>query len=248
MRFYSPETLKRVEVDEKGIAEALASGLVPSVSEVLSILDKGEHLLKWKIKNCLNFYERTGDREGAESYQDTTSADYGTVCHGLAEAYLENKEPEVEYTQSHVKTIEPFKRWVDDNVQELVFSEKFFADGELGYGGTADMLLKLKDGTLLLGDLKVKKESKNFPLKPNIEYLYQLSAYRAHFKKEYGDMEIGNLLLVSPFTYGFSKAVPIPRIDPFIYYGQDWTDSFQAAFRLWVETKTYTKNLHKVTR
>jgi hypothetical protein len=230
MRLYSPESLERVVVDNQNVAEHLRMGLVPSVTEILGIINEGEHLTRWMIKQSLHYYEQTGDLNIALEYRNTQSADFGTVCHALAEQHLTGIECEEEYTPLHVKTVLPFTKWADANIDSLVFTEKFFADGELGYGGTADMLVKLKDGRQVLADLKFKKHSKAYPMKPSTNYKYQLSAYRNHFKKEFGDMDTMNFLCSSPFG-----VIKTPTLIIFDYKNRDWTEGFECAKKLWWE-------------
>lgn len=262
MRFYRANTCERIEFDDKETAKALKEGYVPSVSTILGIIHK-EFLEKWIIKNCLNHYKISGNLEKAKAFRDNSSAEFGTCCHSILEGYSQGngfevlsetrlKETEsgdleevniivgvkganwtVECTQDHITAVTPALDWVDKNVDEFIFVEKQFADGELGYGGTADMLLILKTGEFLLGDLKCKKNSWKFPIHPSVEYKYQLSAYRNHFKKEYGDMMIGNLLIASPF--GANQSPYYPFIKPEIYGHKDWTEGFNAAYRLWIE-------------
>ena len=234
MRLYSPETLGRTEVTQDEVADYLKLGLVPSVTEILAIIYEGEHLTRWMIKQSLAYYQHTGDLDASLNYRNTQSADFGTICHDLCESYLTGKECEAEYSPIHMKAIGPFKQWADENIGEVIFTEKFFADGELGYGGTADMLIKLKDGRLVLGDLKFKKETAAYPLKASLKYKYQLSAYRNHFKKEYGDMETMNLLCRSTFV-----GLKTPRLEPVFYGNEDFTDGFECAKKIWWEK--YTK-------
>jgi hypothetical protein len=232
MRLYDPITLKRVEVDENNVGISLREGLVPSVTEILDLLNEGPHLTKWQIKNSLEYYEKTGDIIAAIDFRDETSANFGTVCHNLVEAYLQGETYDGEYLPEHVKAIEPMYKWVDENVDSTLFCEKFFADPELGYGGTSDFLVKLKDGELLLGDLKVKKHSAKFPMKATQKYKYQLTAYRNHFRKEFGEMQIGNFLCASPLNkYWNGKPILLPKI----YSHKDWSQSFEAVKRLWYE-------------
>ena len=99
-----------------------------------------------------------------------------------------------------------------------------------GDGGTADMLVRLKNGGLLLCDVKCKKNSERYPMRPSIGYKYQLSAYRRHFTKQYGAMGIANLLLASPFGYNATPCLTVCD-----YGDQDWFPGFEAAQRLWRE-------------
>lgn len=231
MRLYSPETLERTVAEHYEVPKYLREGLVPSVTEILAIINEGEHLTNWMIKQSLHYYEQTGDLQQALSYRNTQSADFGSVCHALAEQHLTGIECEEQYTGLHLKTVEKFCRWADENIDSVKFTEKFFADSQLGYGGTADMLIVLKDGRQMLADLKFKKHSKAYPMTPSIGYKYQLSAYRNHFKKEFGEMGLMNLLSSSPFGN-----IKTPTLIVFDYgYDRDWTEGFECAKKLWWE-------------
>lgn len=227
MRFYNPENCSREECDD--VASALQRGLVPSVTTILSVIHY-PHLETWRIRQSLERFKRTGDILDARSYRNDAGAQFGTICHALLEAHLLGIKCEVPHDRSHQQTIQPLLRWLHKNAAEVIFSESMFADAHLGYGGTADMLLKLNDGRLLLADLKCKKHSQKFPMRPDIIYRYQLSAYRKHFARHYGEMAIGNFLLASPF--GTS---PQPCLRFCDYRNEDWMPGFHAAHRLWRE-------------
>jgi len=231
MRLYCPETCERLEVREDWeVWAALEKGFVPSVTEILDIINEGEYLMKWYIKNCVEHYIKNGDKAEALAYKDTTSADFGSICHNLAEAYVQNLPFTCEYTDKHLKMVQPYFEWVDENVDSAIFCEEFFADATLGYGGTADQLLRLKNGELLLADLKFKKNSFKFPMKATVKNKYQLSAYRNHFQPIFGKMRICNFILASPFGWDRN-----PKIKVYDYGYDDWTSGFEAAKYLWYE-------------
>ncbi|MDQ3813667.1 MAG: hypothetical protein M3347_06915 [Armatimonadota bacterium] len=227
MRFYDPHTCSRIEME--GALVALSQGLVPSVTTILSII-RSPHLEEWLIRRALDYYRRTGDYEGALEYEDTRAADFGTVCHALLESYLTGTPCQEPHDRRHRQALQPLLAWIDRNATEVLFCEACFADVELGYGGTADLLLRLKTGRPLLCDLKTKKHSQRFPMQPDISYKYQLSAYRRYFQKVYGEMHIANLLLASPFGYDAT-----PRLIVCDYGAEDWTTGFTPAHRLWLE-------------
>lgn len=232
MRFYrahkaSPGGFKRLEC--KNVATALRWGYVPSVTTILSIIRAG-YLDDYLIRQSLEHFSAFQDFKAALAYRDNKAADFGTVCHALMEAHLTGRECALEHGYLHHQTCEPLWRWLDEHVQEVLFCEQQFVDNELGYGGTADLLALMKDGRQMLLDLKTKRNSPHFPLQPDAGCKYQLSAYRHHFQKHYGPMGIGNLFLASPFGY-----LPQPKIAYFDYGDSDWTDSFEAAHRLWLE-------------
>jgi len=227
MRFYNPANCEREDCDD--VSVALRRGLVPSVTSILSVI-RYEHLETWYIKKSLERYCATGDMAEAVAYRDTTAADFGTACHSLVEAHLTGNACTVGHDRRHQAAVEPLLRWLDRNVAEVVLCEAPFADSVLCYGGTADMLLRLTGGRLLLADVKCKKHSRKYPMQPDICYKYQLSAYRHHFSQYYGEMSIANFLLASPFGW-----TPQPYLLVCDYGSEDWMDGFNAALRLWME-------------
>jgi hypothetical protein len=232
VRFYkahkgSPGGFKRWET--KSAAQALKWGYVPSVTTILSVIRAG-YVDEYLIRQCLEHYEAFHDFKAAVSYRDDKAADFGTVCHALVEARLSGKECAVEHDHRHQQTCEPLWCWIDENIEQVLFTECQFADNALGYGGTSDLLALMKDGRQMLLDLKTKRNSPKFPLGPDMGCKYQLSAYRKHFQKLYGPMGIGNLFLASPFGY-----LPQPRLAVFDYGDSDWMDGFEAAHKLWRE-------------
>lgn len=235
LRFYDTNTITKVEVEDSsdGVEKAYAAGLVPSVTTVLGVFHP-EYIINWNIRNSIKHYMKCGDVETAVNYRDRTSSDFGSVCHNLLEYYLSDEGiPEgISYDdayQLHLKTVVPLFKWVDLHVEEVIFTEESFADKELGYAGTADMLILMKDGTQMLLDLKCKKHRKEYPMTPSLSYLYQLSAYRNHFKKKYGDMEIGNVLIAAPVGNGTKT----PRLRYYPYIGKDWSEGFNTSYKLW---------------
>lgn len=242
LRFYNCSNKERVNVKTPaGIKKALKSGLVPSVSTILSAI-RSPYLESWLMRQGMDYFIETGDYEGAFGFGEGESAAFGTQCHELLERQYGPGEVRLgeEDWQNydifpHLHAIEPVIHWFNENVEEVILSEKFFADGKLGYGGTTDMLVRLKskgiykhDGLYML-DFKCKKQWKTVPLKPTMSYKYQLAAYRKHFEKEYGIMGTMNLLFASPFG---SK--PEPELAVFDYGLVDYFDGFLSAQKLWL--------------
>jgi len=224
---YDLETLKKYDVDN--VMASMANGMVPSVTSILSII-RQEHLEHWFIRKCVERYIQTGEFAASVEYRDTSSAQFGTTAHSLIQAHLMSTACQTLHDESHVRAVQPLFKWIDQNVAEVLFCEQPFANKELGYGGTADFLFRLNDGRLLLGDAKFKKRSSKFEMLPDILYKYQLSAYRQHFRREYGDMDIANFLLASPLG---SAKYPLLRL--YNYGENDWTAGFTAAQRLWID-------------
>lgn len=229
IRLYSCETYQRREVTSpEELKDAIKEGYVPSVTEIVKLIEETDYLTNWMIKESIQHYMKNGSKENAIKYRNTESSEFGTTCHELCECYLNGTTFDGKYDERHVDSVGPFKKWADEYVEKPIFTESFFANSVLMYGGTADMLLKMKNGDTLLADLKFKKNSKFFPLKPSYTYKVQLSAYRAHFKIEHGKMKTANLLLSSPF--GTNKA-PFLKVCDYGY--EDHIHVFEVAKQLW---------------
>jgi hypothetical protein len=232
VRFYkadkkSPGGVKRREF--KHAATALKWGYLPSVTTILGVI-RTPYIEEYIVRNCLDHYQAYEDYRAALSYRDNEAADFGTVCHALLESHLKGTPCNLESNHLHHQTCGPLWRWIEENIEQVLFCEERFADNELGYSGTADLLVLLRDGRQMLLDLKTKKNSPKYPMEPDMGCRYQLSAYLKHFEKSYGKMGIANLFLASPFGY-----LPEPRLS-FVDYGEgDFFDGFEAAHKLWKE-------------
>jgi len=85
-------------------------------------------------------------------------ADTGTDMHEMLEKYVKkcilenNGVPMLEITDD--KKLGKFINWSIDNVEKFMFSEKNVYSTELWVGGQFDVIMKLKDGKICLGDFK----------------------------------------------------------------------------------------------
>lgn len=241
--YYDPVTQKLVhDVTEADVA--LERGLVPSVTTILSIIHH-EHVEKWKRKNALLHLQETEDLDAAILYEDKSASGFGSICHALVAKAIYGHPlddgMEKEITELHVQCAQPAIDWVNRNCKHIVFSEKSFVDGTLGFAGTMDVLALMNDNSLLLFDFKWKKHSKKYPMKSCAEYRYQLSAYRRAAANLLGidwrEIKTGNLLLASGNNKWFEK----PFLDPWMYEFTDWYHSFEAAKLLWTEQQHLNK-------
>lgn len=165
--------------------------LLPSVTNVISIKAKPA-LENYKIEQALmaaitlprlneepedKFMERVIVDMGEHSRK---AAAFGTRIHKYSESLTGDLDPELE------PYIADYRRWSDENVEEVLFSERTLVNEKVGYAGTADRLVRLKDGRTALKDLKTqqiktrtlktKGEVKNDPVFYDT-WEYQLVAY-----------------------------------------------------------------------
>lgn len=227
MQLYNLATCEQQDCDN--VVLALKSGFVPSVTSILSII-RQEHLELCLIRKSIERYQQTSDLAEACEYRDTRESDFKTVCHALMEAHLLATPCHASYDDRHQRAVQPLFKWIDKNVAEVILCRRSFANEALGYGGMADLLFRLNDSRLLLASVDYKRNGKYFPMTSDRTCRYELSAHRKMFEPRYGEMDIANFLLASPFRPAWS---PLLRVNDF--GKRDWFDGFNAARHLWLE-------------
>jgi hypothetical protein len=145
-------------------ADARRMLLYPSVTSILSILDKPQ-LTNWKIEQAimasltlpkeegetLETYARRVVKDSKES--TTKAAEHGTRMHEQAENILMGRAVcKDEYLQPYIET---FKKWADENVEKTYWCEKALVGA--GYAGRCDAYVKLKWIGDAIIDLKNRK-------------------------------------------------------------------------------------------
>ena len=241
MHFYFPNgTLFSTEKElpdtrpSDAIKQCLDGGLVPSMTTLLSIVHY-PHITRWKQKVSLEHFVKNKNFNQALDFQDNTSSDLGTKLHDACEEYLLDGFKIPKYlTPNEIALLQPFFDWAPSEIDEIIFTEKSFADKELGFAGTADLGYISKPRSngkrdTVLGDYKFKKHSDKFPIKSTIEYCCQLSGYEKHYSKEYGPMVRKNIMLNSGL--GWSKN-PYMKI---FTYEKDYYPTLEYFKSLWYE-------------
>lgn len=131
----------------------------PSVTTILQMLNKPA-LNDWRA--------RLGIKKTEEI--KNTASDFGNLVHSGVEAVCSEQQIPY-YSDVRVKTaVENFKLWADANIQEWIAFEKAAYNDTFKYAGTVDAFARLKNGKLVLIDLKTSK-------KVNWEYYLQTVAY-----------------------------------------------------------------------
>ncbi|NDC49665.1 MAG: hypothetical protein EBZ61_11420, partial [Micrococcales bacterium] len=127
------------------VADARKMGLYPSVTSILSILDKPQ-LTNWKIEQAI-MASLTLPKEENETLEDyarrvvkdskestTKAAEHGTRMHEQAENILMGRAVcKDEDLQPYIAT---FKKWADENVEKTYWCEKALVGA--GYAGRCD--------------------------------------------------------------------------------------------------------------
>jgi hypothetical protein len=131
---------------------------VPGVTTILQIIAKPE-LDAW-----INY---VGLKKSQEIKQE--AANRGTLIHEAVEPILAGKKAKSVDPDTD-KIVKNFAKWSKDNVEKwLCFEQAVYNKKEL-YAGTLDAIAKLKDGRIMLVDLKTSKKIRE-------EYYLQLAAY-----------------------------------------------------------------------
>lgn len=167
--------------------------LLPSVTNVMSVKAKPaitDYMITQALMAAVTLPRTEG--ETADAFMERVIVDmdqhrkkaseFGSAIHNYSEVYPGDKslDPDLEpYASDH-------KRWLDENVSEFLWTEKTLVNEKIGYAGTADRYVRLKDGRSALLDLKtqqikeratktkgpVKNDPAFYP-----EFEYQLVAY-----------------------------------------------------------------------
>jgi hypothetical protein len=227
------------------IRDAKAMSLLPSVTSILSVIAKPQ-LVQWlceqAILSALTLPRERGEIDDAfaervvhdSKAQSRQAAEKGSFLHGLAEYYLTKGHVSIPDPEMR-KLFDPIQRWVDENVESVVFAEKVLVNKEQGYAGTCDLYCKLKEIGLAICDFKGQKyrENKLGAFDPSFysEFPLQLCAYRKCIEDQ-------NVSLVSvPFCY--EKPTPIThKVWPMMEQEAYW-EAFKATHTLWKYLKKW---------
>ena len=146
------------------VADARMMLLYPSVTSILSILDKPQ-LTNWKIEQSImasltlpkeegETLEEYAKRVVRDSKESTSkAAEHGTIMHEQMEHVLLGRpHSQDEAIQPYIET---FKKWADENVEKTYWCERALVGA--GYAGRCDAYLKLKGIGDAIIDLKNRK-------------------------------------------------------------------------------------------
>lgn len=238
MHFYDEEgtmhdsTLKWPDLKEdEQIEKALKAGYIPSVTTYFTIL-RYPHIEKWLRKITVEHYVTHGQKQQAIEYEDTTASERGTRLHNALEFYLlsDLKAFPTDLSALEYSLVSPFTTWAHKNLKEIIFAERSFGCKTLGYGGTGDFAAINRDNSFLSGDFKFKKHSERYPLKTQIEYGCQLSAYDAYYGPRLAD---GRQRIRQNFLFNSGLGY---SVDPFlkvVTYIQDYMPMMNMIKDIW---------------
>lgn len=157
----TPESGPRVYITPEGNS-------YPSVTSVLSSMDKGDGLQKWK--------ERVGEKEAAGILRQAGAR--GTVIHETIEKYLNNDSGHMNglmpVDRLHISELKPFLK----RINNIWFLEERLYSDHLKVAGTVDCIAEF-DGVLSIIDFKTSRKPKKAEWIKS--YFMQGSAYAACF-------------------------------------------------------------------
>jgi hypothetical protein len=164
--------------------------------------------------------------EDAQS-QVKGAAEFGSAFHAGAEVVA--KSLEVDPAGPYAAWLEHYRAWFQANCVRLVWTERVLVSAELGYAGTADLLMEHQAYGLTLVDLKTRKVGRR-GMNPYPSWGYQLAAYRRAVGKPVACM---NLIVNSE-----SACTPVEHLwsEEELRIG---LESFEAALVLWRNEKGY---------
>jgi len=225
------------------LRDARKLGLLPSVTNILGVVAKPE-LVDWKMEQAvlaaLTLPRREGeslDEFAHRAVEDSegrgrSAAEFGTAFH--AGAVLVAKSIEVDPAGPCAAWLERYHTWFLANCRRVVWAEQVLVNAELGYAGTADLLIEHVAYGWTLVDLKTQqvkaKAGRSGKARAYPSWAYQLAAYR----RAIGDKVACMNLIVN-------SAEPGPPVEHL--WSQEELESawkvFEAAQVIWRTEKGY---------
>jgi hypothetical protein len=147
------------------LRDARKLGLLPSVTNVLGVIAKPE-LVEWKMTQAvlaaLTLPRLNGEGEDGfakrvvEDAQSRvrSAAEFGTAFHAGAEQVA--KSLEVDQAGPYAAWLCLHRDWFQAKCVRVVWTERVLVNAELGYAGTADLLVEHQEHGLTLVDYKTQ--------------------------------------------------------------------------------------------
>jgi hypothetical protein len=147
------------------LRDARKFGLLPSVTNVLGVINKPE-LVEWKMTQAvlaaLTLPRLSGEGEDAfarrvvEDAQSRvrSAADFGSAFHAGAEQVA--KTLEVDPAGPYRAWLNRHRDWFQANCVRVLWTERVLVNNELGYAGAADLLVEHQAHGLTLVDYKTQ--------------------------------------------------------------------------------------------
>jgi len=229
------------------LRDARKLGLLPSVTNILGVIHKPE-LADWKMTQAvlaaLTLPRKEG--EGEDEFvkrvvldaqgQSQTAMSFGTALHRGAERVALSLE--VDPADPVAPWLGHFRDWFQANCVRLVWTERVLVNLELGYAGTADLLIEHAAHGLTLVDLKTQHIRGRSGPATYRTWGYQLAAYRKALPLSPGYGATGKVTCMNLIM---NSHEPHPAIEaPWseAHVERNWK-GFAAALELWRIEKDY---------
>ena len=232
------------------LRDARKLGLLPSVTNVLGVINKPE-LVEWKMTQAvlaaLTLPRLDGEGEDAfakrvvEDAQSRvrSAADFGTAFHAGAEAVARTLE--VDPAGPCAAWLQLHRQWFQANCVQVAWTERVLVNTELGYAGTADLLVEHQQHGLTLVDYKTqafggRRTEDRRPSQPRAygSWCQQLAAYRRAIGKPVACMNV--------IVNSTEPMVPVEHVWSEEELHAGW-ESFEAALVIWRHEKRYDPRL-----
>lgn len=214
-------------------------GLLPSVTNVLGVINKPE-LVEWKMTQAvlaaLTLPRLNGEGEDAFAkrvVEDSQSrvrsaADFGSAFHAGAEQVA--KTLEVDLAGPYAAWLNLHRDWFQANCIRVVWTERVLVNLELGFAGTADLLVEHQAYGLTLVDYKTQGVKPGSKARAYDSWCQQLAAYRRAIGRPMAGLSV--------VVNSTEPTAPVERI---------WSEeelragleSFEAALVIWRNEKGY---------
>lgn len=227
------------------LREARELNLLPSVTSVLSVIDKPE-LDNWRVSQAIHSaltLPRLPD-EGEDAFaervladaeaQANKAAEFGTRIHdAIAECMKARMEPgyHAQMKGEEYNFIQPFIVWADENIEQVHAVEQCVGHPSIGVAGRMDLDCTLKNVGRCIVDFKTQ-QVKDGKARFWDDWALQLAAY-------------SELCFNSDRLPRHSVSIIIPSNEPGPVYPKVWNTYgsnyylglFDAALEIWIYTK-----------
>jgi hypothetical protein len=221
------------------LRDARKLGLLPSVTNVLGVIAKPE-LVEWKMTQAvlaaLTLPRLNGEGEDefakrvVEDAQSRvrTAVDFGSAFHAGAE--LVAKSLEVDPAGPYAAWLNHHRSWFQANCVRLMWTERVLVNGELGYAGTADLLIEHQSYGVTLVDYKTQGVKPGNTARAYGSWCQQLAAYRRALGKP--------MACLSVIVNSAEPSAPVEHLWTEEELEAGW-ESFEAATVIWRNEKNY---------
>jgi len=227
------------ELRRTTLRDARKLGLVPSVTNILGVIAKPE-LTLWlqeqAVLAALTLPRLPGESEDAFALRVVrdsgtmrdSAAEFGTAFHEGAETVAATLEVDAKDPQAPWLSL--YRDWYQENIEQLVWTERTLVCAEVGFAGTADLLVEHQQHGLTLVDYKTQGVKPGYKARAYGSWGQQLAAYRRAIGKPMACMNV--------IVNSAEPSAPIEHL---------WSEeelragleSFEAALVIWRNEKSY---------